>query len=89
MNPRHPCPCCGHLVLDKTPGSHAIRPGANKTSLIEARHNHRDFGACDQQGRRSDSFEIWGAKDRAPRPADPSALCWWLPTFWRRDHSAS
>jgi hypothetical protein len=22
-------------------------------------------------------------------PEDHSGLCWWLPTFWRRDHSAS
>ncbi|MFB7459240.1 CPCC family cysteine-rich protein [Streptomyces sp. NPDC056188] len=84
--------------------------GANKVSLIEAQHNYRDFGACDQHGRRfvrppaadepldpawrpidlaQDSFEVWGAKGWAPWPTDPSVLCWWLPTFWRRDQPAS
>lgn len=36
-----------------------------------------------------DSFEGGAAEDRAPWPDDHSVLCWWLPTFWRRDHSAS
>ncbi|GAA3136533.1 CPCC family cysteine-rich protein [Streptomyces echinatus] len=36
-----------------------------------------------------DSFEDWAAEDSAPWPDDSSVLCWWLPTFWRRDHSAS
>ncbi|MFG2817696.1 CPCC family cysteine-rich protein [Streptomyces sp. NPDC048410] len=37
-----------------------------------------------------DSFEEWPpSKDRAPWPEDHSVLYWWLPTFWRRDHSAS
>ncbi|WP_338672681.1 CPCC family cysteine-rich protein [Streptomyces sp. SCSIO 30461] len=36
-----------------------------------------------------DSFEDWAAQDRAPWPDDRSVLCWWLPTFWRREHSAS
>ncbi|WP_411073114.1 CPCC family cysteine-rich protein [Streptomyces sp. cmx-4-25] len=35
-----------------------------------------------------DSFEDWAAEDRAPWPDDHSVLCWWLPTFWRRGHSA-
>ncbi|MFD4970262.1 CPCC family cysteine-rich protein [Streptomyces sp. NPDC058424] len=114
MSRRHPCPCCGHLILEEMPGSYAICPicfweddavqfrwptmdgGANKVSLIEAQHNYRNFGACDQHGRRfvrrpaadepldlawrpidlkCDSFEVWGAKDWAPWPADPSVLC--------------
>ncbi|MEU5444565.1 CPCC family cysteine-rich protein [Streptomyces griseofuscus] len=36
-----------------------------------------------------DSFEDWSAEERAPWPDDRLVLCWWLPTFWRRDHSAS
>lgn len=36
-----------------------------------------------------DSFEDWGAEDRVPWPDDHSVLCWWLPSFWRRDHPAS
>lgn len=36
-----------------------------------------------------DSFEDGGAEARVPWPEDRSTLCWWLPTFWRRDHSAS
>jgi hypothetical protein len=37
-----------------------------------------------------DSFEEWPpTKDRVPWPEDHSLLCWWLPTFWRRDHPAS
>jgi hypothetical protein len=36
-----------------------------------------------------DPFADWAAEDRAPWPDDRSGLCWWLPTFWRRDHSAS
>lgn len=36
-----------------------------------------------------DSFEVWGAEDWAPWPAEPSVLCWWLPTFWRRDQPVS
>ncbi|MFE0846140.1 CPCC family cysteine-rich protein [Streptomyces rochei] len=36
-----------------------------------------------------DSFEDWAAEDRAPWPEDRSVFCWWLPTFWRRNHSAS
>lgn len=33
-----------------------------------------------------DSFEDWDADERTPWPDDRSALCWWLPTFWRRNH---
>ena len=33
-----------------------------------------------------DSFEDWATQDLAPWPDDRSVLCWWLPTFWRRDH---
>ncbi|CAM5285337.1 Cysteine-rich CPCC domain-containing protein OS=Streptomyces fumanus OX=67302 GN=GCM10018772_41070 PE=4 SV=1 [Streptomyces fumanus] len=36
-----------------------------------------------------DSFEDWSAEHRAPWPDDSSVLCWWLPTFWRRDHCPS
>ncbi|MEV8086645.1 CPCC family cysteine-rich protein [Streptomyces nigra] len=36
-----------------------------------------------------DSFEDWAVEDRVPWPDDHSVLCWWLPAFWRRDHSAS
>ncbi|MFE5407081.1 hypothetical protein ACFQ9Z_38620 [Streptomyces sp. NPDC056580] len=36
-----------------------------------------------------DSFEDWAVEDRVPWPDDHSVLCWWLPTFWRWDHSAS
>ncbi|MFJ6567953.1 CPCC family cysteine-rich protein [Streptomyces sp. NPDC091292] len=41
-----------------------------------------------------DSFEDWEAEgwetgDRAPWPDDRTVLCWWLPTFWRREHRAS
>ncbi|MET8899383.1 hypothetical protein [Streptomyces sp. NPDC004538] len=36
-----------------------------------------------------DSFEDWVAEDRGPWPDDSSVLCWWLPAFGRRDHSAS
>ena len=36
-----------------------------------------------------DSFEDRAAEDCTPWPEDLSVLCWWLPTFWRRDHSAS
>ncbi|WP_340376410.1 hypothetical protein U5640_15660 [Streptomyces sp. SS7] len=32
-----------------------------------------------------DSFEDRTADNRAPWPDDRSALCWWLPSFWRRD----
>lgn len=32
-----------------------------------------------------DSFEDWGGQDPAPWPEDRSVLCWWLPTFRRRD----
>ncbi|EHR62990.1 hypothetical protein SaccyDRAFT_4169 [Saccharomonospora cyanea NA-134] len=33
-----------------------------------------------------DSFEEWATtKERAPWPEDRSVLCWWLPTFWRRE----
>lgn len=32
-----------------------------------------------------DSFETWGTEHWAPWPTDTSVLCWWLPTFWRRD----
>ncbi|MFC9943745.1 CPCC family cysteine-rich protein [Streptomyces pratensis] len=32
-----------------------------------------------------DSFEVWGPEYWAPWPSDLSVLCWWLPTFWRRD----
>ncbi|MEV0535574.1 CPCC family cysteine-rich protein [Kitasatospora sp. NPDC050463] len=84
--------------------------GANKTPLIEAQRNYRDFGACDQRSRKQvrpptanepldpawrpidptrDFFEDWEAEERAAWPADRSVLCWWLPTFWRLDHSAS
>ncbi|PWK67852.1 Cysteine-rich CPCC [Streptomyces sp. CG 926] len=64
MSDRHPCPRCEHLVLDAMPGSYGIREddgvrfrrpamvgGAHKVSLIEARRNDQDFGACDQHGR--------------------------------------
>ncbi|MGW5879304.1 CPCC family cysteine-rich protein [Nocardiopsis terrae] len=34
-----------------------------------------------------DSFEEWDAQDREPWPEDRSVLCWWLPTFWRRNRS--
>jgi hypothetical protein len=36
-----------------------------------------------------DAFEDWAAEDGAPWPNDHSVLCWWLPTVWRRNHSAS
>jgi hypothetical protein len=36
-----------------------------------------------------DSFEDWEAADPAPWPGDRSALCWWLPAFWRRDRTVS
>jgi len=29
-----------------------------------------------------DFFEEWGRQNRRPWPADPSLLCWWLPSFW-------
>ncbi|MER6141865.1 CPCC family cysteine-rich protein [Streptomyces sparsogenes] len=32
-----------------------------------------------------DLFEDWESSERAPWPQDASVLCWWLPTFWRRD----
>lgn len=32
------------------------------------------------------SSEDWAAENRSLCPADRSALRWWLPTFWRRDH---
>ncbi|MFK0237917.1 CPCC family cysteine-rich protein [Streptomyces vinaceus] len=35
-----------------------------------------------------DSFEDWEAGERAPWPQDPALLCWWLPTFWRREDPA-
>lgn len=34
-----------------------------------------------------DSFEDWDAAEWVPWPEDRSVLCWWLPTFWRRDIS--
>ncbi|MFE2330103.1 CPCC family cysteine-rich protein [Streptomyces sp. NPDC059385] len=128
MSDRHPCPCCGHRVLDAMPGSYEICPvcfweddgiqfrwptmdgGANKVSLIEAQLNYQEFGACKQRVRQfvrppaedepldpawrpidltHDSFEDWAAEDRAPWPDDRSALFWWLPTFWRRNHPAT
>ncbi|MGW0896206.1 CPCC family cysteine-rich protein [Streptomyces goshikiensis] len=36
-----------------------------------------------------DSFEDWDADERVPWPDDRSVLCWWLPTFWRRNHPAT
>ncbi|MFJ9932229.1 CPCC family cysteine-rich protein [Streptomyces virginiae] len=36
-----------------------------------------------------DSFEDRDADDRATWPDDRSVLCWWLPTFWRRNHPAT
>lgn len=36
-----------------------------------------------------DSFEDWDADEPTPWPDDRSVLCWWLPTFWRRDAPAS
>ncbi|MGV9938158.1 CPCC family cysteine-rich protein [Streptomyces sp. NPDC003401] len=73
--------------------------GANKVSLIEAQRNYQDFGACAEDepldpawrpiDLTRDSFEDRAAEDRAPWPDDHAVLCWWLPTFWRRDHSAS
>ncbi|MEU6621776.1 hypothetical protein ABZ926_13515 [Streptomyces litmocidini] len=77
---------------------------ANKVSLIEAQRNYQEFGAryvrppaddepLDPAWRpidlARDSFEDRAAEDRAPWPADLSVLCWWLPAFWRRNHSAS
>ncbi|ROQ96076.1 cysteine-rich CPCC protein [Streptomyces sp. 2132.2] len=35
-----------------------------------------------------DSFEDWDAEERAPWPQDRALLCWWLPTFWRREDPA-
>ncbi|WP_405669072.1 CPCC family cysteine-rich protein [Streptomyces sp. NBC_01166] len=32
-----------------------------------------------------DSFEDGKSDERAPWPQDTSVLCWWLPTFWRRE----
>ncbi len=33
-----------------------------------------------------DSFEEWETtEERTPWPEDRSVLCWWLPTFWRRE----
>ncbi|WP_078955217.1 CPCC family cysteine-rich protein [Streptomyces griseus] len=79
--------------------------GANKVSLTEAQRNYQDFGACDEHGRRyvrpptedEPLAPAWRlidptrapSEDRAPWPDDPSVLCRWLPTFWRRDHSTS
>ncbi|MFF4244373.1 CPCC family cysteine-rich protein [Streptomyces sp. NPDC001822] len=103
MSDSYPCPCCGHRVLGEMPGSYEICPvcfweddgvqsrwptmagGANKVSLAEAQRNYRNFGACDEHGRR---FVRPPAEDCAPWPDDRSVLCWWLPTFWRRNHSA-
>ncbi|MFD6183411.1 CPCC family cysteine-rich protein [Streptomyces goshikiensis] len=36
-----------------------------------------------------DSFEDWDADEHVPWPDDRSVLCWWLPTFWRRNHPAT
>ncbi|MET8796768.1 CPCC family cysteine-rich protein [Nocardia sp. NPDC004568] len=35
-----------------------------------------------------DNFENWDNKRRAPWPADPTVLYWWLPTFWRHSDRA-
>ncbi|HEY5835740.1 CPCC family cysteine-rich protein [Streptomyces sp.] len=35
-----------------------------------------------------DFFEDWDSAVHTPWPDDRSVLCWWLPTFWRRDHHA-
>jgi hypothetical protein len=35
------------------------------------------------------SFEDWDAELHAHWPDNRLVLCWWLPIFWRRDHSAT
>ncbi|MFE7619213.1 CPCC family cysteine-rich protein [Streptomyces sp. NPDC057496] len=57
MSDHHPCPCCGHPVLDAMPG------GANRFSPVEAPRNYQDLGACDEHGRR---YGRPPAEDRAP-----------------------
>lgn len=59
-------------------GRHFARPAATDEPLDPA------WRPID---RSRDSFEDWHAAERVPWPEDRSVLCWWLPTFWRRDAS--
>ncbi|MFE1958418.1 hypothetical protein [Streptomyces sp. NPDC059479] len=74
MSDSYPCPCCGHRVLDDMPGSYEDEPLDPAWRPIDLTR---------------DSFEDWAAEDRAPWTEDRSVLCWWLPTFWRRDRPAA
>ncbi|MFD7840486.1 CPCC family cysteine-rich protein [Streptomyces sp. NPDC059761] len=93
MSRRHPCPCCGHLVLDEMPGSYAICPVCSwEDDIVQFRRPTADLGANKVsliEAQRN--YRDFGARDRRGRqyvrppaedePLDPA----WRPIDLTRD----